>query len=252
MIAPTLKVLSRDPDNNQLSNNTIKPYLLLQNAGTTPIPYNTITLRYWLTTENTIPLLFQKNYVAIGQGNLYLRYVPLSPARQGATGYIEYSFNAGAGSLAPNGDSGPLEVQTSKQDYSNFVQSDDYSYINNNSYTLNARITAYQNGVIFYGTEPMASGSTRAAAPEAGSQLTVKVLGNPVVGSSAEIEISGVMGQVVQVKLIDMQGKTVYGHSIKDARSVERVNLPLGNAQGLLLLDVSTTTQRQQVKLLRP
>ncbi|UHG93465.1 cellulose binding domain-containing protein [Spirosoma oryzicola] len=252
VVAPTLKVLSRDPDNGQLGNNTIKPYLILQNAGTTPIAYSTITLRYWLTTENNIPLLFQKNYVQIGQGNLNLRYVPLDPARQGATGYIEYSFSAGAGSLAPNGDSGPLEVQANKQDYSSFFQPDDYSYINNSSFTLNPRITAYQNGVIFYGVEPTGTGSSREAAPEAGSLLVVKVLGNPVVGQSAEVEISGVSGQAVQLKLVDLQGKTVHGQSIKEAGSVERVSLPVGNAQGILLLDVSTATQRQQIKLLRP
>ncbi|MCK8495274.1 hypothetical protein M0L20_25620 [Spirosoma sp. RP8] len=252
VVAPTLKVLSRDPDNGQLNNNTIKPYLLLQNAGTTPIAYSTITLRYWLTTENTIPLNFQKNYIQIGQNNLNLRYVPLDPARQGATGYIEYSFSGGAGSLAPNGDSGPLEIQVTKQDYSQFVQSDDYSYINNSSFTLNPRITAYQNGTIFYGTEPSGTGSTREAVPEAGSLLEVKVLGNPVVGQSAEVEISGVSGQTVQLKLVDLQGKTLHGQSIKEAGSVERVSLPLANAQGIFLLDVSTATQRQQIKLLRP
>lgn len=252
VVAPTLKVLSRDPDNGQLGNNTIKPYLLLQNAGTTPIAYSTITLRYWLTTENNIPLIFQKNYVAIGQGNLNLRYVPLNPARQGATGYIEYSFNGGAGSLAPMGDSGPLEIQVNKQDYSSFFQPDDYSYINNSSFTLNPRITAYQNGTIFYGTEPTGTGSTREAAPEAGSLLVVKVLGNPVVDQSAEVEISGVSGQALQLKLVDLQGKLVHGQSIKEAGSVERVSLPVGNAQGILLLDARTATQRQQIKLVRP
>ncbi len=252
VVAPTLKVLSRDPDNGQLNNNTIKPYLLLQNEGTTPIPYSTITLRYWLTTENTIPLVFQKNYVAIGQNNLNLRYVPISPTRQGATGYIEYSFSGGAGSLAPNGDSGPLEIQVNKQDYSSFFQGEDYSYSNTSSFTLNPRITAYQNGMIFYGQEPSGTGSARVLGEESGSGLSVKVLGNPVVGQAVEVEVSGVSGQAVQLKLTDLQGKTLRRQSIDEAGTIERVSLPLDNTHGMILLDVSTATQRQNIKLVRP
>ncbi|UHG90674.1 cellulose binding domain-containing protein [Spirosoma oryzicola] len=252
VVAPTLKVLSRDPDNGQLGNNTIKPYLILQNVGRDPFAYSNITLRYWLTTEDNVGLVFQKNFVAIGQSNLTVRYVPISQARQGATGYIEYSFGGGAGNLAPMGDSGPLELQVYKENYSSFFQPDDYSYINNSSYTLNPRITAYQNGTIFYGVEPTGTGSSRVASQEVGSGLAVKVLGNPVVGPSAEVEISGVSGQSVELKLVDLQGKMLHGQTIRQAGWLERVSLPLGTAQGMLLLEVSTATQRQQIKLVRP
>ncbi|NEU69982.1 hypothetical protein GK091_24085, partial [Spirosoma agri] len=47
------------------------------------------------------------------------------------------------------------------------------------------------------------------------------------------------------------QGKSVYGQRIEPAGAVERVSLPLGASTGVLLLQVSTPTQRQQVKLLR-
>ena len=60
VVAPTLKVASRDPDNGQLNSNTLKPYLLLQNAGTSSIAYSAITIRYWITTETNMPLIFRK------------------------------------------------------------------------------------------------------------------------------------------------------------------------------------------------
>jgi hypothetical protein len=90
----------------------------------------------------------------------------------------------------------------------------------------------------------------RVGAGEAESALVVRVLGNPVIGNTAEVEISGVSGQAVQLNLIDTQGKPVYAQRIDQADAVERVRLPLGNAKGQLLLQVSTPTQQQTVKLL--
>ena len=77
------------------------------------------------------------------------------------------------------------------------------------------------------------------------------VLGNPVVGESAEIEIQGAEGQPVQVQLIDLMGSLIHQQQIRQAALKERVTLPIGNRQGALLLKVSTATQQQQIKLLR-
>ena len=93
--------------------------------------------------------------------------------------------------------------------------------------------------------------AARVGSGEAGSRLTVHALGNPVEGNTAEVEISGVTGQAVQLNLVDLQGKSVHAQRIEQAGTVERVSLPLGTSNGVLLLQVSTSTQRQQVKLLR-
>ncbi|QJD79750.1 beta strand repeat-containing protein [Spirosoma rhododendri] len=87
---------------------------------------------------------------------------------------------------------------------------------------------------------------------EAESVLVVRVLGNPVYGNIAEVEISGASGQAVQLNLIDMQGKPVHAQRIDQAGAIERVRLPLGNAKGQLLLQVSTATERRVIKLLKP
>jgi hypothetical protein len=91
----------------------------------------------------------------------------------------------------------------------------------------------------------------RVGLSEAESALVVRVLGNPVHGNTAEVEISGVSGQPVQLTLTDLQGKPVHTQRIEQAGTVDRVRLPLGVANGQLLLQVSTPTQRQVVKLIK-
>src|SRR6185295_5537293 len=53
---PMLSVSHLDGDNRQTTNNIIRPYLLLNNEGTTPIAYKDFTVRYWLTVEDFSPL----------------------------------------------------------------------------------------------------------------------------------------------------------------------------------------------------
>ena len=131
---------------------------------------------------------------------------------------------------------------------------DDYSYVNNGSFTLNPRITAYQAGVIVYGTEP---GPTMGASPrqgvaEAEPGLQVRVLGNPVSSQYAQIEISGAGGQPVQVALTDLQGRVIHQQWIPQARAIEPVRVPMGSSPGMVLLQVNTPTQRQFIKLVKP
>ncbi|OZI08998.1 hypothetical protein BWI93_06240 [Siphonobacter sp. BAB-5385] len=147
-------MLHLDVDNGQTQDQIIKPFLKLSNAGGQAIPYGELTVRYWFTSEgNAPPTDFQVYYAQLGA--VSMKYVPLAQPRQGAFGYVEYSF-PGGGSLPANGNSGPIETGILKSDRSNFNETDDYSYQLNRSYLANARITAYRNGVIFWGQEPAA------------------------------------------------------------------------------------------------
>ncbi|NEU70944.1 T9SS type A sorting domain-containing protein, partial [Spirosoma agri] len=92
--------------------------------------------------------------------------------------------------------------------------------------------------------------AARVGSGEAGSPLQVKVLGNPIEGNTADVEIRGVPGQPVQLNVVDLQGKPVHTQRIDQAGALERVSLPLGASTGILLLQISTPTQYQQVKLL--
>ena len=158
-----LAVLHRDVD-NYADNNAVQPLLQLINQGSAAVPLSAITLRYYLTVEGAAALSnLSINYAQVGSGNVRLRYVPLTPAQQGASGYVEYSFTGGAGSLAPGANSGAIQSYFAKSDYSGLNELDDYSYaLVRDQLVGNPRITAYYNGVLIAGIEPGSATQIRA------------------------------------------------------------------------------------------
>jgi hypothetical protein len=162
-VGARLTVLHRDVD-NYADNNAIQPLLVLQNNSTGLLPLSKLTLRYYLTVEGSSALSnLNVNYAQVGGQNVRLRYVPLIPAQQGASGYVEYSFTDGAGSLAAGANSGPIQAYLTKSDYGSLYEPDDYSYNPvRDQLTGNVRITAYYDGVLIAGVEPGSTTQIRA------------------------------------------------------------------------------------------
>jgi hypothetical protein len=99
------------------------------------------------------------------------------------------------------------------------------------------------------GCAPSANG--RQAVGEAVSPLTVVVLGNPVVGESVEVIISGVAGQPVTLRLRDLAGQLLHQQQVVVTSGSARVVVPVSTRQAMTLLQVSTATQHQTIKLIR-
>ncbi|RYY16003.1 MAG: T9SS type A sorting domain-containing protein, partial [Cytophagaceae bacterium] len=175
-VAGDISVLYQTGDLGQPTDNQLRPFLQLVNSGPTAVPYSSLTVRYWLTAENFMgQLVTPIDYAKLGTSFVSARYVALATPRQGAFGYIEYAFAAGAGNLAPGTDSGPIYGKAYKPDYSNFDETDDWSYQTSSSFTTNDHVTVYQNGTLVNGTEP----------PAVASSTTIRVLaGNQDVSTS--------------------------------------------------------------------
>lgn len=154
LTTPTLQVLHKDGDNGQLTNNQIGPYLQLKNLGATAVPYSELTARYWFTSENHAPINTYIDWAQLGTNQVKTQYIRLTEPRQGADGYVEYRFEAGAGQLAVNGQSGPIQTRIAKQNWTNFNETDDHSYGNNTNYVLTHKVTLYRNGQLIWGIEP--------------------------------------------------------------------------------------------------
>lgn len=103
------------------------------------------------------------------------------------------------------------------------------------------------------GFTPTNCGSGRqAVSQEWVTPLSVVVLGNPLTGQELSVEIRGAEGQPLQLALTDSQGRAVGEQHLPQAGAVERRRFEVGSQPaGLLLLQVSTPTQRQSVKVLK-
>jgi hypothetical protein len=81
--------------------------------------------------------------------------------------------------------------------------------------------------------------------------LTVQVLGNPVEGQTVEVEVGGAAGQPLSLRLVDIKGQPLDEQHRPAAQAVERVRLRVGAGAGLYLLQVSTPSQHQTLKVLK-
>ena len=173
----------------------------------------------------------------------------VAPTYNCATGAFTFNTSGGNGS--------PIEYQAPgitgwTTNPNQFVDTESRTALDVQPFTLMAR----QNGVTVsyvWDLKAACGRSARTAAlPEAGTQLQVRVLGNPVLNQTAELEVTGADQQVLQLNLVDLQGRVLHQQRIEQAESVQRVRVPMGAQSGVFLLNVSTPTQQRQLKLLKP
>ncbi|TKH45533.1 hypothetical protein C1I60_03455 [Paenibacillus terrae] len=147
----------RAADTN-VNDNNLKPYFQITNKGTTSVPINELKMRYYYTIDGDRAQTFNCDYAALSCSMLNGKLVKMDKAETGADYYLEVSFNSNAGVLAPGGSTGEIQTRIHKTDWSNYNESDDYSYKGTQtSYADHTKATLYHNGVLVWGTEPTAN-----------------------------------------------------------------------------------------------
>jgi subtilisin family serine protease len=143
------------PGNTLANSQSIVPRLIVINTGTTSIPLNELKLRYWFTADNNQPQTYWCDYAAFGCGNILGQFVTLPVAKPAADTYLELSFTSGAGSLAPGANTNQIQTRFSKNDWSFYTQTGDYSFdLSKTQFADWTRITVYRNGTLIWGMEP--------------------------------------------------------------------------------------------------
>jgi mannan endo-1,4-beta-mannosidase len=158
--ATTITVLYKCNETNA-NTNTIRPWFQVSNTGNTAIALSSVKIRYWYTADTSPSQTFFCDWAQLGSANITGSFVKMATPAGTADSYVEVGFSSGAGSLAPGASTGEIQTRFNKSDYSNYNQSNDFSF--NPSliaYAQNTRVTGYVDGILVFGSEPGGAGPT--------------------------------------------------------------------------------------------
>lgn len=151
------------------ASNTLYLNFQLVNTGTDPIMLSDVKMRYYFTNDGTQSNNFACDWSPVGNANITGTITTISSVT-GADRYFEMGFTSTAGTLAA-GAGTEARIRVWKSDWSNFDQSNDYSFNPAaTSYVDWTKVTAYISGTLYWGTP--AGGSIVTATPTGTSTIT--------------------------------------------------------------------------------
>jgi rhamnogalacturonan endolyase len=184
------------------STNTLYLNFNLVNTGTDPIPLSNVKMRYYFTNDGTQANSFACDWASAGSSNITGTFVTIT-AVTGSDRYIEVGFGNSAGTLAA-GASTEAKIRVWKSDWSNFDQSNDYSFnATNTSYVDWSKVPVYISDTLCWGTPaggtvttptPVSSGIITPTPPQTPTSVqtptpTVTMpVSTPIPGSSRQME----------------------------------------------------------------
>ncbi|MFX3651315.1 MAG: glycoside hydrolase family 6 protein [Paenibacillus sp.] len=147
VVVPTsdLVLQYRAGDTNALDSQ-IKPYFNIKNLGSTAVNLSDLKIRYYFSKEGSAAMDSAIDYAQVGGANIQRTFTD---------SYVELSFTSDAGSIQAGGQTGDIQLRMYKTDWSNFDESNDYSFDpTKTSYQDWNKVTLYQDGNLVWGIEP--------------------------------------------------------------------------------------------------
>ncbi len=143
--------LAEQSGNQNATVNQLQIALKLTNTSSSPVDLKNVTLRYWYTVDGSKNEVTACDYATIECSNVQTSVVKMQPSQTGADEYMQISFSGG--SLAANAFT-EIKVRVHKSDWSNYNQSNDYSFVANAStYQPTTHVGIYNNGKLIGGQE---------------------------------------------------------------------------------------------------
>jgi len=201
--------------NRSATNNTIFPWYKIYNTGTVPVSLADIKIRYYYTINGEKDQNFWCDWSDIGSSKVTGTFAKMLEKKNGADSYLEIGFKNGAKTLEP-GDSIELQCRIAKTDWTNYDQSDDYSFDSNSTgYTDSNKVTGYNAGTLIWGNEPQTETPTDITPPAVPLNLTSYSISTSEVGlnwapSSDDTRLSGYIVYRNSVEIAKVNNGTSY------------------------------------------
>lgn len=130
---------------------TIHPWFKLYNTGTMPFDLEDVTIRYYYTIDGDKDQNFWCDWSSAGSQNVTGTFVKVPFVANGVDSYYELGFKEGSGSLIA-GDFEELQTRFAKTDWSNYTQTNDYSFnADTSDYIEWTKIGVYIKGKLVWG-----------------------------------------------------------------------------------------------------
>ncbi len=151
------RVQYRVGDVGQPHDNQIQPWVSVANDGTTDMTLKNLVLRYWYTIDSGAPQALNVDYAPFGSQNVAGTFEAQLAPKQGADYALAVSFPNATCFVPPAGSTGEIHLRVNKTDWSNYDETNDYSYdATKTTFADSSVITAYVNGTLMWGNEPAA------------------------------------------------------------------------------------------------
>jgi hypothetical protein len=144
-------VLYHDESNGP-DGNALKPHINIVNNSGAPLDRSTLEVRYWFTAEATGTLVSECDYAVIDCSNITVAFTDVNPVSDGADTYASITFTAGT--IPDGGETARMQFQLHTSGWTNFDQSDDWSYVEGADWIENPNILVYDDGVLVWGCLP--------------------------------------------------------------------------------------------------
>jgi len=221
------------------STNSPHPQIEVVNTGTTALNLNNVEVRYWFncdcTGQSVQTWVDWAGLIPAGTsetGNIQTKVVTTSLG--GQTDYISYKFTGGL--VLQAGQKIEIQSRFNLSDWSNMLQSNDWSFAAYTSFTTSSKTTGYINGALVWGNEPSSAASQTAqvsnvmsypnpSTSATGATLAYSVSAPTGTGVSAaangtadavSIPVSG----TIRVSIYTASGRMIWSKTLDDPSSI--------------------------------
>ncbi|ASR46431.1 1,3-beta-glucanase [Paenibacillus kribbensis] len=148
-------VLQYRTSDQNAKDNAIRSEFNIKNTGTTAVKLSDLKIRYYYTDESKQAQQFFVDWARLGNEKVKGTIVTLPNSKAKADKYVEISFTDGAGSIQPGEESGDIKSRIHAANWSNFDETNDYSYGANQTVFADwDHATVYQQDKLVWGIEP--------------------------------------------------------------------------------------------------